>query len=61
MKLSMLSTPETENTDSIQQTYSDLIRRLHIDDRYKYLQTKMETSQLSEDELKEYSEIISHR
>jgi len=61
LKLSMLSTPETENTDSIRQTYSDLIRRLHIDDRYKYLQTKMETSHLSEDELKEYSEIISHR
>jgi DNA primase len=61
LKLSMLSTPETENTDSILGTYSDLVRRLHIDDRYTYLQTKMESSPLSPEELEEYSQIISNR
>jgi hypothetical protein len=61
LKLSMLSTPETENTDSILGTYSDLVRRLHIDDRYTYLQTKMESSRLSQEELEEYSQIISNR
>jgi DNA primase len=61
LKLSMLSTPETENTDSILGTYSDLVRRLHIDDRYTYLQTKMESSRLSQEELEEYSRIIRNR
>lgn len=57
--LSMLQTPETENTGAMLETYKDLVNRLHIDDRYEYLDEKMQTNPpLSDVELQEYQSLM---
>ena len=57
--LSMLQTPETENTGAVLDTYKDLVNRLHIDDRYEYLDEKMRTSPpLTDVELQEYQSLM---
>ncbi len=56
--LSMLQTPETENTDNMIDVYKNIIDRLSIEDRYEFLTDKLENGQqLSTDETKEYMEI----
>jgi len=56
--LSMLQTPETENTDNMIAIYKDIIERLKIEDRYDFLMDKLENNQqLSADEMKEYMEL----
>ena len=53
--LSMLQTPETENTDNIMDVYKDLIERLHYDDRDEYFNYKISNNeQLTAEEQKEY-------
>jgi DNA primase len=57
--LSMLQTPETENTGAMLDTYKDLVNRLHIDDRYDFLDNKMQTNPpLSDVELQEYQSLM---
>jgi DNA primase len=57
--LSMLQTPETENTGAMVETYKDLVNRLHIDDRYDFLDNKMQTNPpLSDVELQEYHSLM---
>ncbi|MCK4675222.1 MAG: DNA primase [Gammaproteobacteria bacterium] len=56
--LSMLQTPETENTDNMINVYKNIIERLSIEDRYEFLTNKLENDQqLSTDETKEYMEL----
>ncbi len=56
--MSMLQTPETENTDNILDVYKNIIQRLSIEDRYEFLTDKLEKDQqLSENEMKEYMEL----
>ncbi len=56
--LSMLQTPETENTDNMFEVYTSIIDRLSIEDRYEFLSDKLENNQpLSESEMKEYMEL----
>ena len=56
--LSMLQTPETENTDNMIAIYKDIIERLKIEDRYEFLLDKLENNQqLSADEMQEYMEL----
>ena len=56
--MSMLQTPETENTDNILDVYTNIIERLSIEDRYEFLTDKLENNQqLSENEMKEYMEL----
>jgi len=58
-KLSMLQTPETENTDNIPETYKNIVERLSIEDRYEFLTSKLEDGQhLSENEMKEYKNLL---
>ena len=56
--MSMLQTPETENTDNMIDIYKDIIERLKIEDRYEFLIDKLENNQqLSADEMNEYMEL----
>ncbi len=56
--LSMLQTPETENTDNIFDVYKNIIERLGIEDRYEFLTDKIENNQqLSENEMEEYMDL----
>ena len=58
--LSMLQTPETENTDNIAEVYTNLIERLAIDDRDEYFKHKIQNNeQLSAEEEKEYMEFCT--
>jgi DNA primase len=58
--LSMLQTPETENTENISEVYRNLIERLHREDRYEYFDYKLKNiGQLTEDEQKEYMELCT--
>jgi DNA primase len=53
--LSVLQTPETENSDNITQVYKDLIERLHNEDRHEYFNHKIQNNeQLTPEEQKEY-------
>ena len=57
--LSVLQTPETENTDNVIDVYKDIIERLHSEDRYEYLCNKLENGeQLSEGEMDEYKRLL---
>lgn len=57
--LSVLQTPETENTDNITGVYKDIIERLHSEDRYELLTSKLENGeQLSESEMEEYKKSL---
>ena len=56
--LSMLQTPETENSENMPAVYQNIIDRLCIEDRQEYLEHKLENGEpLSEDEQKEYLEL----
>jgi DNA primase len=56
--MSMLQTPETENTDNILEVYKNIINRLSIEDRYEFLTDKLENNQpLSDKEMDEYMEL----
>ena len=56
--MSLLQTPETENTNNILDVYKNIIERLCIEDRYEFLTDKLENNQqLSEKEMKEYMEL----
>ncbi len=56
--MSLLQTPETENTNNILDVYINIIERLCIEDRYEFLTDKLENNQqLSEKEMKEYMEL----
>ncbi len=56
--MSMLQTPETENTDNILEVYKNIIERLSIEDRYEFLTDKLENNQpLSDIEMDEYMEL----
>ncbi len=56
--MSMLQTPETENTDNMIDVYKNIIERLSIEDRFEYLTDKLENNQqLSTEEMKEYMEL----
>ena len=56
--LSMLQTPETENTDNIIEVYKNLIERLHYEDRDEYFNHKINNNeQLTAEEQKEYLEL----
>ncbi len=58
--LSMLQTPETENTDNIAEVYTNIIERLAIDDRDEYFKHKIQNNeQLSAEEEKEYLELCT--
>jgi len=53
--LSVLQTPETENTDNINEVYKNLIERLHYEDRDEYFSHKLENNvSLTAEEKKEY-------
>ncbi len=57
--LSMLDTPETENTDNILETYKNIVERLSIEDRYEFLTSKLEAGQqLSDNEMEEYKNLL---
>jgi len=59
-QLSMLQTPETENTDNITEVYRDIIERLHIDDRDEYFKFKIQNNEpLTEEEEKEFLELCT--
>jgi len=57
-RLSVLSTLETENKENLLETYSGLIKRLHLDDRYEYLLDKKARSVLSDTESQEYDGLM---
>lgn len=58
--LSMLQTPETENTDNIIEVYKNLIERLHYEDRDEYFNHKINNNeQLTAEEQKEYLELCT--
>jgi len=53
--LSMLQTPETENTENMLAVYKSIIERLGSEDRYEFLTDKLENKlPLSENEMNEY-------
>jgi len=53
--LSVLQTPETENTGNINEVYKNLIERLHYEDRDEYFSHKLENNEsLTAEEQKEY-------
>lgn len=53
--LSMLQTPETENTENLTEVYKNLIERLHDEDRDDYFNYKINNNeQLSAEEQQEY-------
>ncbi len=57
-RLSMLQTPETENTDNIIEVYKNLIERLSYEDRDEYFNYKIKNNeQLTAEEQKEYLEL----
>ena len=56
--MSMLQTPETENTDNLLEEYKNIIDRLQIDDRDEYLTHKYESGEkLTPEEEKEFMEL----
>ena len=58
--LSMLQTPETENTDNISEVYKSLIERLQKEDREEYFDYKIKNSELlTAEEQKEYLELCT--
>ena len=58
--LSMLQTPETENTDNTAEVYKSLIERLHDEDRDEYFNHKIKNNeQLTAEEQKEYLELCT--
>lgn len=58
--LSMLQTPETENTDNITDVYKNLIERLHHEDRDEYFNYKITNNEtLTAEEQKEYLELCT--
>lgn len=58
--LSMLQTPETENTDNITDVYKNLIERLHHEDRDEYFNYKINNNEtLTAEEQKEYLELCT--
>ena len=58
--LSMLQTPETENSDNIMDVYKDLIERLQYDDRDEYFNYKISNNeQLTAEEQKEYLDLCT--
>jgi DNA primase len=58
--LSMLQTPETENSDNIIEVYKNLIERLHYEDRDEYFNHKINNDQqLTAEEQKEYLELCT--
>ena len=58
--LSMLQTPETENTDNIIEVYKNLIERLHYEDRDEYFNHKINNNeQLTTEEQKEYLDLCT--
>lgn len=58
--LSMLQTPETENTDNMKEVYKDLVERLQYDDRDEYFHYKITNNeQLTSEEQEEYLELCS--
>ncbi len=58
--LSMLQTPETENTDNIIEVYKSLIERLHNEDRDEYFKHKIQNDEpLTDEEQKEYIELCT--
>ncbi len=60
--LSVLQTPETENTDNIVAVYKNIIERLRIEDRYEFLTNKLEVEQkLSENEMGEYKNLLQSK
>ncbi len=57
--MSMLQTPETENTDNMLNIYKNIVERLSIEDRYESLTNKLEAGQqLSESEMEEYKKLL---
>ena len=58
--LSMLQTPETENTDNVSAIYKSLIERLQDEDREEYFNHKINNNeQLTAEEQKEYLELCT--
>ncbi|MCK5395558.1 MAG: DNA primase [Gammaproteobacteria bacterium] len=58
--LSMLQTPETENTDNIVEVYKSLIERLHNEDRDEYFKHKIQNNEpLTDEEQKEYIDLCT--
>ncbi len=55
--LAFWSSPETENTETRQDDYINIVQRLHIEDRYYFLDNKAKTERLSKDEMHEFIEI----
>ncbi|MBL4712531.1 MAG: DNA primase [Gammaproteobacteria bacterium] len=54
-KLAVLQTPETENSDNIIDVYTDIIKRLHYEDRDEYLKHKINNNEpLTPEEQSEY-------
>jgi len=54
-KLAVLQTPETENADTIEEVYSDIIKRLFIEDRDEFFKHKIENKEeLTTEEWNEY-------
>lgn len=57
-KLAVLQTPETENTDNVDEVYSNIIQRLLIEDRDDYLTHKIQNNEaLTAEEQEEYLKI----
>ena len=52
--LAIWSSPETENTDTMQSDFINIVQRLAREDRYEYLNNKEKTEGLSADELREF-------
>ncbi|MFV2003673.1 MAG: DNA primase [Gammaproteobacteria bacterium] len=58
--LSMLQTPETENTDNVVDVYKNLIERLHDEDRDEYFKHKIANNEpLTTEEQKEYIDLCT--
>ena len=56
--LAVWSSPETENADTRQGVYINIIQRLEAEDRYAYLENKQKTEGLSKEEIHEF---LRHR
>ena len=57
-KLATLQTPETENTENINEVYSNLIKRLFIDDRNDYFEHKIKNNEpLTAEEQNEFLKV----
>lgn len=58
--LSMLQTPETENTENLTEVYKNLIERLHDEDRDDYFNYKINNNeQLTAEEQQEYLDLCT--